>query len=148
MAKVKKIVAVLDSMWGGGQGRATSYFRINPYNRSGNRLYSLLGSWGRYLWVTNCCPEMQIDANHHGKPDPGYLAKNLTSLEPISLILVMGEVAKSTFEKIGYNTNARILILKHPAARNWTNQEIQSTAGKIRYLLLQKDADCTLTMSK
>lgn len=152
------IVALLDSMWGwGGHNEAgedaPAYFRINPDNHSGRRLYSLIGD--HKLLVTNCCKTVQASANHHGTPDPLWILKNLRFLasERMSLLLVCGQVAQPIFrrsvcfdslkdgvEMKGYffleNDGLRIpfLCIDHPAARRWSKASIESTRQEIELL--------------
>jgi hypothetical protein len=70
------IVALLESMWGwrgySEAGDVIRYFRINPDNFSGRRLYSLIGP-SHSLLVTNSCRECQRSANDHGTPDPAWV---------------------------------------------------------------------------
>ncbi len=130
-----RIVALLDTMWGVRKTRAPRYFRINPHNHSGRRLYRLVGAECALL-VTNCCPIMQTSARDHGVPDATYVAENLRRLEPFALLLVCGAVAQRTYAASGYNSpTGRVLLLKHPAARTWTKTEITEKAELIRSLL-------------
>lgn len=149
-----KIVALLDSMWGwrgynepGEQ--APRYFRINPDNHSGRRLYRLCGS-DHSLLVTNCCRYIQRSASDHGTADPWWVQENLTFLaaEGMTLLLVCGRIAKETFDFArpmhtrGHNwfhvppdtKTIPVLFIDHPAARRWTNEKIESTAREIQRL--------------
>ncbi len=128
-----RVVALLDSMWGGVQyeGRkAPRWFRINPYNFSGRRLYKLVGPEVDLL-VTNCCPVMQQSARNHGKPDAAWVAENLARLEPFGLLLVCGNVARLTYDASGYAGKAPVMYTLHPAARTWTKDDLKSTAEEI-----------------
>jgi hypothetical protein len=129
--KKKRVVALLESMWGdrpGNPGIAPRAFHINPYNFSGSRLYRMMrGSNGRLL-VTNCCKEMQTSAKGHGTPDPAYVAANLAWLKP-DLLLVCGRVAQRTYTASGYL--CPVLLMPHPAARNWTNEALSSINKQI-----------------
>src|SRR5271163_832108 len=92
-----RIVAILDTMWGDREGRATRFFRINPSNFSGRRLYKWVGEENvSNLFVTNACKELVTDPKHHGKPDPEWLAENLRRLHP-DLVLVCGNIAQRAF---------------------------------------------------
>jgi hypothetical protein len=136
---MKNVVALLDSMWNwcGSEQEATRYFRINPDNHSGRRLYRLIGD--HKLLVTNSCKELCASANHHGKPDPLWVADNLRFLETqgMDLLLVCGKVAKETYAASGYSF-PRVLFMDHPAARRWTTAAIESTASRISELLLEE----------
>jgi len=118
------VVALLESMWGwrgySSAGDVIRYFRINPDNFSGRRLYSLIGPQHSLL-VTNSCRECQRSANDHGTPDPAWVADNLRFLasEKMDLLLVCGKVAKETYERCGFQFE-RVLFMDHPAARRWT----------------------------
>ena len=129
-----QVVAILETMWGERAGRAPRYFKINPYNCSGRRLYKLIGP-GHNLLVTNACRELVTSANKHGKPDAGWLLDNLMRLQP-DLILVCGKVAQKTFEETGYNgheaSKSEALYIAHPAARNWTSKRLKETQKQIQ----------------
>lgn len=142
------IVAVLETMWGDREGRAPRYFKINPHNKSGKRLYKFVGPENAHrLVVTNCCRELVTSANHHGKPDAKWLHENLTRLNP-SIILVCGAVARKTFRESGYALSDKnidfeyfssldvdgrtVFWLLHPAARTWTKKQLRETERRIQ----------------
>ena len=132
---MKTIVAVLDTMWGSEEGKAARYFRINPENHSGKRLYKLVGP-RNHLVVTNACREMTNSSKKHGLPDSSWLEENLKRLEKksqIDVLLVCGKVALKAFENMLYMPKAKeILYLPHPAARNWSKKMLSKTAKKIQ----------------
>jgi hypothetical protein len=123
-----RIVAVLDSMWG-GQGRAPRYFRISDQNFSGKRLYRMVGESG-FLIVTNACPEYGATANCHGTPDPAWLRDNLDLLKPFALLLVCGRVAQKTYAETGC-AYPNVIELPHPAARTWTHKALDEMTARI-----------------
>ena len=134
------VVALLESMWGWGgyseKGDVIRYFRFNPDNFSGRRLYRIVGDHN--LLVTNSCRECQETANDHGKPDPEWVAENLKFLasEKMDLLLVCGKVAKETYERSGF-TFPRVIFMDHPAARRWTNAALDATREKIAEMLAE-----------
>lgn len=134
------IVALLESMWGwrgySEKGDVIRYFRINPDNFSGRRLYRICGDHN--LLVTNSCRECQETANDHGKPDPEWVADNLKFLasEKMDLLLVCGRVAKETYQRCGF-TFPRVVFMDHPAARRWTNQALDATRARVEELLTE-----------
>lgn len=130
---LKKVVALLDSMWGDRAGLAPIAFRINPHNLSGRRLYTLCGA-DVTLRVTNSCRELQTHANGHGTPDPAYVAENLKRLEPFDLLLVCGAVAKKTYKAAGC-TYQNAMLIDHPAARRWSKASIQAVAAAVKKAL-------------
>jgi len=122
---------------GAGYKEAVRYFKINPQNHSGKRLYKLIGP-GAKLLVTNACRELVNHANKHGTPDPVWLHENLnTILEkfPIDLILVCGKVAQKTYADIGYNFTPPVINIMHPAARTWSKKLIEETQQEISRIL-------------
>ena len=130
------IVALLESMWSWGgyteKGDVIRYFRINPDNLSGKRLYRIVGDHN--LLVTNSCRECQATANDHGKPDPQWVAENLRFLESqgMDLLLVCGRVAQRTFGLSGGTTHrVPVIFLDHPAARRWTNKALDDAAALV-----------------
>lgn len=136
------IVAILETMWDwrsltseAGYKDAVRFFRINPQNVSGKRLYKLVGT-DADLWVTNACRELVTGPSHHGKPNPEWLSENLKSIDslgPIDLLLVCGKVAQATFKTCGYvPIQARVLEIPHPAARNWTKERIMEVQNLCR----------------
>jgi hypothetical protein len=136
------VVALLDSMWGwrgySAEGDVIRFFRINPENFSGRRLYRLVGNHN--LLVTNSCRECQSTANHHGTPDPEWVGRNLAFLakQGMDLLLVCGQVAKRTYlqRPCGWNaTYPRVLFIDHPAARRWTNAKLDATRDEITKML-------------
>ena len=136
-----RVIALLDSMWTGQTGRAPRFFRINPYNFTGRRLYRLIGL-GNSLVVTNCCREQQLTASHHGLPDPEYVRSNLTLLRP-RLLLVCGRVARRTYDLAGYTPEygAVVIRMKHPAARTWTSKELDQMTRRIaKCIVSQQEA--------
>ena len=135
------IVALLESMWGwrgySEAGDVIRYFRINPDNFSGRRLYSLIGP-RHSLFVTNSCRECQATANDHGRPDPEWVADNLRFLasEKMDLLLVCGRVAKETYQNCGY-VAPHVIYMDHPAARRWNGLMMEQTREKIRNVLAE-----------
>lgn len=128
---MSRIVAILDSFWGLNHGQAPRFFKISPRNLSGRRLY--LMTEGHKLIVTDCCKEIQCSANHHGKPDVGWLVSNLSRLDEmgaIDVLLVCGLVAKSTYEQTGIQFKKQLFI-DHPAARRWSNEKLLKAAREI-----------------
>jgi hypothetical protein len=130
------IVALLDSMWRwGGYNEAGEeaprFFRINPDNFSGRRLYSLCGDHVNLI-VTNSCRTVQRSANHHGTPDPEYVRENLSRAQRdgCNLFLICGRVARETYEKTGLEY-ANVLFMDHPAARRWTKAQINEVRQQI-----------------
>lgn len=151
---MRPIVAILETMWGYRTGRAPRYFKINPLNTSGRRLYKLIGEQNRErLLVTNVCRELVTSAKHHGKPDARWLAENIVRLAPVTL-LVCGSVAKKTFKQAEILIKAnpldiievrgafrtfdsiieemKVVYVPHPAARNWTNDRLREVQRKIQ----------------
>lgn len=141
-----KVIALLESMWGwrgyNDPGKeAPRYFRINPDNFSGRRLYRLVGE--HRLLVTNSCRIVQQTANHHGVPDPAWLAENLKFLlgEKSDLLLVCGKIAKETYDQCGF-IFPQVIYMDHPAARRWTTYmelEIIDKIAKIAASCPQKE---------
>lgn len=130
----KLCVAVLDTMYGECYGLAPRYFQINPRNKSGQRLYSLVN--GLYhVYVTNACRELVTRADEHGTPDVEWLRENLERLYPIDLLLVCGSVAQDTYALTGLKKGKNILhVLKmpHPAWRGWTALKLEAIKEEIR----------------
>ena len=151
-----RVVAILETMWdwrgmttGAGYRQAPRYFRINPENYSGKRLYKLVGPRARLI-VTNACRELASSAAGHGKPDPEWLAENLCLLDgrgvkglqtvnisgrdsAIDVLLVCGKVAQSAYRECGFEPErARVLEIPHPAARTWSKAKIKAVAAKIQ----------------
>lgn len=129
------IVALLESMWGwrgySAEGDVIRYFRINPENHSGRRLYSLIGN-GDSLLVTNSCRECQATANHHGIPDPAWVKSNLEFLagQKMDLLLVCGKIARETYASCGF-VFPQVIYMDHPAARRWTRQMMDDIRAQI-----------------
>ena len=161
-----RVVAVLETMWDwrsqtseAGYNQAPRYFRINPQNFSGRRLYKLIGSESKLL-VTNACRELVTGPEHHGKPDPQWLAENLSILDgqlerlpqhvrenevsplireglkfpAIQVLLVCGRIAQWTYRNCGFEPQeARVVEIPHPAARTvWTRDYIDKTIKSIQ----------------
>ena len=118
---------------GAGYVEAPKFFRINPKNHSGRRLYKLIGPGARLL-VTNACRELVMGPEHHGKPDPSWLRDNLEELEThgFDLLLVCGKVVRAAFKSCGYSAKARVLEIPHPAARVWTKDYTNEIIDTIR----------------
>jgi len=141
---MSNIVALLESMWGwrgySDKGDVIPYFRINPDNFSGRRLYRICGEHS--LLVTNSCRECQETANHHGTPDPQWVANNLSFLasDKMDLLLVCGKVAKETYERSGFQF-PRIIFMDHPAARRWTNAALDETRDRITAMLAEHNPE-------
>jgi len=152
--RLMRVVAILETMWNwrgmtsaAGYAEAPRYFRINPQNFSGRRLYKLVGQDARLL-VTNACRELVSGPKEHGKPDPAWLAENIRILDGeseklpegvterarIEVLLVCGKVAQQTFRQCGYEPKAaRVIEIPHPAARQvWTRELIDRTAQRIQ----------------
>lgn len=138
------ICALLESMWGWrgyntpGE-EAPRFFRINPDNFSGRRLYRLL-SPGDNMVVTNSCRTVQRSASQHGTPDPTWVKENLekAKADGTELFLVCGKVAKSTYEKTGL-TYTNVLFIDHPAARRWTRATELEVINQIAAMRPQRE---------
>ena len=151
-----RVIAILETMWDwrgmtseAGYEEAPRYFRINRKNRSGGRLYRLIGDNARLL-VTNACRELGRSAKYHGKGDPIWLGENLRLLDGvggvlpggglapdskwrIDVLLVCGRVAQRTFQDCDYQPkNAQIIEMPHPAARQWTKEKLATTSSQIQ----------------
>lgn len=72
------------------------------------------------LLCINACPYIVESANHHGVPEPLYVAGLLRRLEPFDLLLVCGSIAKATFKRSPYKGSHPILFIHHPAWRAWS----------------------------
>lgn len=141
-----RIVALLESMWGWGGyydvgAEAPRFFRINPDNHSGRRLYQLCGAHN--FVVTNCCKTVQQSASDHGTPDIVWLKDNLFKAQDdgMTVLLICGKIAKATFQRMKDVYPASVLYLTpkclfidHPAARRWSKARIASTAQEIEEL--------------
>lgn len=114
---------------------APRYFRINPGNFSGKRLYRIVGVEAD-LFVTNACRELCCSANHHGKPDANWLRENLEILAPFDLLLVCGKIAQATYAKSGYEFKNKI-EMPHPAARMWTHAMLENAYRNVRELIYE-----------
>lgn len=152
-----RVIAILETMWdwraktsSAGYSEAPRYFRINPQNFTGRRLYKLVGPTARLL-VTNACRELVSGPQHHGTPDPIWLGENLRILDGvkgilpggglvpddqwrIDLLLVCGKVAQKTYKACGYVPKAAsVLEIPHPAARTvWSSEFIRRIQTEIR----------------
>lgn len=124
-------VAVLEVAWGGG----APWFRINPRNFSGRRLYQLFGP--HKFVVTNACPEVVDYACERGTPSPSWLRANLAKLQP-TFVLLCGRVAESTFSSDMVAPSCMVHTIPHPAARTWTNDQLAHQAAVIR-LKIEKE---------
>jgi hypothetical protein len=129
------IIVVLETMWdwramtsSAGYAQAPRFFTIHPENFSGRRLHGLLDPH-RFL-VTNACRELVNHATRHGKPDPVWLAENLASREA-KLILLCGAVAHQTYLDCGFEASCPVLVGRHPAARNWTREQLAEARKQI-----------------
>ena len=140
MAKMKRVIAILETMWDwrgmtseAGYRQAPRFFRINPQNHSGRRLYKLIGPHVRLL-VTNACKELGGSADDHGVADPVWLRINLEELERhgFDLLLVCGKVAQGAFKESGYQPRVKTLEIPHPAARVWTKSYIAKITRRIQ----------------
>lgn len=137
-----KVVAILETMWDwrrqvtdAGYAQAPQFFRINPKNHSGRRLYQLVGPEAKLL-VTNACKELVTGPEYHGKGDPVWLRENLETLDSLhcmEVLLVCGKIAQATFRKSGYQPiEARVIEMPHPAARMWTAAMMTELQNKIQ----------------
>lgn len=132
-----KIVALLESMWAWGgynepDEEAPRFYRINPNNFSGRRLYRICGDAN--IVVTNSCRFVQKSANHHGKPDPEWVRENLLQAhaDGCNLFLICGKIAQQTFEDIHLSYLPHI-YMDHPAARRWSNEKLDEIAARINF---------------
>lgn len=134
-------IVVLEVMWDweartssfGYAEQAPEYFRINPNNHTGSRLYDWLPGWNGL--VTNACPELVSSATGRGKPSTTWLAKNLFDLyaqTQFELLLVCGKVAQDTYTKIRGMEAYRVVYCPHPAARGWTREGLATTKRMIQ----------------
>lgn len=140
---MKHVVAILDTMWnwrgqtsGAGLRKAPRFFRINPKNFTGQRLYNLIGP-DSHLLVTDACPELVKSAKDHGTPDPVWLKDNIIFINRIyriQILLVCGRVAQKTWKETRLEfPYARVIEIPHPAARVvWTKDYIKEVQQNIR----------------
>jgi hypothetical protein len=138
-ARMKHYLAILDTMWG-GDGVAPHWFTINPRNASGRRLYRLTGATERTLIVTNACPQRTAHATKHGTPSSEWLRDSIRQIPARyrhGVLLVCGKIAQQTYDEMlteyGHGPHYGLVqFIKHPAARNWTHDEIERTARRIQ----------------
>ncbi len=118
-------------MWGDFAGQAPRFFKINPKNFSGRRLYSLIGPDSNLL-VTNSCKFMVNAAHKHGVPNVEWLTQNLNILHrhrTYDVVLVCGKVAQATYKQCNFTPRlyTRVIEIPHPAARTvWTREYIET----------------------
>ena len=110
-------------MWGAERGKAPLFFKINPRNRSGAKLYRI--TQGHSLVVTNTASICGHSPDDHQPIDQAHLMRALDRLRKgigIDLILVCGNQAKEAWNALPaeYRSGPHI-IMPHPAARNLTN---------------------------
>lgn len=152
-------LAILEVMWdwrgrttrAGYRATAPIYYKINPQNHSGKRLYWLLGIDPlkpaiqlNHLLVTNACPNLVSSPKERGTPDTEWLRQNIVTIEhelagedkQLDLILVCGKVAQKTFADIVPKFNifewckekrTRLVFMPHPAARCWNKKALERT---------------------
>jgi hypothetical protein len=135
-----KIVALLESMWGwrgyhAADEEAPRFYRINPENFSGRRLYRICPPHTDLI-VTNSCRIIQRSANHHGTPEPAYVLENLKQArqDGCDLFLICGVVAQDTFKRalaVHERHLFQHLFMDHPAARRWTNEKLDKVKAEI-----------------
>lgn len=126
-----RIVAVLNVQWGIPGDRVLRWFKINPLNRSGARLISIIGH--RNFYVTNACCDIVYSPSGKGTPSERWLARNLGDLNP-DVVLVCGSVAQATFQTNMVDVarkRVRVIKLPHPAARNWTKASIKTARRRV-----------------
>lgn len=128
-----RIVVVLAVQWGYPGDKVSRWFRINPFNHSGQRLYRLIGHFD--FLVTNACPDIVYRADQQGTPDPRWLRRNLRALRP-QVVLVCGAVAQATFERDMVPASTKVFKLPHPAARTWTKALITGWSRRIQRVTL------------
>jgi hypothetical protein len=141
---MKQVCALLESMWGwrgyntAGE-EAPRFFRINPGNHSGKRLYRICGDVN--LIVTNSCRTVQKSASHHGTPDLAWVGTNLqrAKVDGCDLFLICGKVAQDTFLRAfnpeGLAAMRPYIFMDHPAARRWSNATIDAMTAQVREAL-------------
>lgn len=140
-----KVVALLESMWG-WRGcidpgtEAPRFFRINPENLSGRRLYRICGDAN--LIVTNSCRTVQVSANHHGVPDASWVTENLRQAQTdgCDVFLICGKIAKSTYEQSGLDFQ-NVLFINHPAWRLWSNAALDEVGLHVRRIAGGRSAE-------
>ena len=148
-------VAVLEVMWdweartssAGYIDHAPTWFRINPHNHTGGRLYDWIGAKGEHydeLLVTNACKELVDSAKGRGKPDPKWLQENLLQLYPFDLLLVCGKVAKATYDFAYWKGKARIIETPHPAARLWSTASLE----RMRTIVQRGKISCNINFRR
>jgi len=83
------------------------------------------------LLCINSCPYIVQSANHHGRPEPMYVAELLRRLVPYDVLLVCGAIAKATFRASPYKGYAPVLFIHHPAWRAWSTSLINEVQQQI-----------------
>ena len=121
-------IVILEVAWGYGG----PLFRINPRNFTGRRLYRFFGA-ASFL-VTNACSTVVNSAREHAKPDPVTLRAVLRRANP-SFVLVCGRVAAETFSADMVSASCVVMSCRHPAARTWTNEQMDAQAKIIEDVL-------------
>lgn len=125
-------VVILEVAWGYG-GR---WFRINPHNFSGRRLYQIFGAH-RFL-VTNACPDVVGDASGRGSPSPEHLRGVLGVLRP-RFVLVCGAVADRTFAPDMVDAECTVMRAAHPAARSWTKLALEQLRTDVHAAIASRE---------
>jgi len=93
---------------------------------------------GSELLCFNSCPYIVASANHHGTPDPLYVARILRLLGAFDVLLVCGAVAKSTFRLSPYKGSQPNLFIHHPAWRAWSLVEFSRVRERILTLTVSR----------
>lgn len=143
-----QFLAILETMWDwrqltsnfGYDDEAPDFFKINPENFTGKRLYYMTGVGRDQLYVTNACPQLVNSASAHGTPDVKRLESNVNwwcrrvvANQNEATILVCGKVAQKTFEEgvIDVHDGIYHVYMPHPAWRGWTNETLDAVKEQL-----------------
>jgi hypothetical protein len=120
---MKLVLAILQSMWHyDAPAKAPLFFRINPRNRSGAKLYKITA--GHKLLVTNSTSVCGTGPDSNAPIDLKFLERAIRRADrmKIDVLLVCGRQAKEAFEQLPEDLRRKPhIIMPHPAARNLTN---------------------------
>lgn len=121
-----KVLCILQNAW--GDGPLPIVFRPNERNKSCRVIRKIIGSEA-VLHFANTTAVVTPTANGKPKACASHVAEVLKRIPAYDLILICGKQAEKS---VGTSiTDKPFLIIKHPAARDLSNEEIRTYKEKI-----------------
>lgn len=133
----KKVICILQNAWGTEKYLPIT-FQPNERNKSCKVIRKIISPDAK-LWFSNTTPECSGNASGKIKIDWSHCLRLVTYInrQDFDLVLICGKQAAEAM--YGFQILKPKLVIKHPAARDLSNIEIENYKRQIHEILIPND---------